>query len=150
MCVAARPYGGDRMAISIDRFASLLNGPSPAVLTTYRKDGTAITSPVWFRFIDDGFEVIIAEDDVKLRHLAARPQCSLVVFEAVPPFRGVRVDGEPTLRRDKVTEARRAIATRYLGRERGERFTAERGPAAVLRLPVESARSWDLEAILPG
>ena len=136
--------------MNADRFATLLHGPSPAVLTTYRKDGTAATSPVWFRFIDDGLEVVIAGDDVKLRHLAARPQCSLVVFEAVPPVRGIGVDGKPTLRRDRVTEARRAIATRYLGRERGERFTAERGPGVVLWLPVESARVWDLKAILPA
>jgi len=28
---------------------SLLDGPSPAVLTTYRQDGSAVASPVWFR-----------------------------------------------------------------------------------------------------
>ena len=37
-------------------FASLVEGPSPAVLTTYRSDGTAATSPVWFRFRGDAFE----------------------------------------------------------------------------------------------
>ena len=63
------------------------------MLTTYRADGTAVTSPVWFRYCHACFEVVIAENDVKLRHLAAHPQCSLVVFETVPPFRGVRVQG---------------------------------------------------------
>ena len=71
-------------------FDSLLQAPSLTVLTTYRKDGTAVGSPVWFRFQDNTFEVVITQDDVKLRHLAARPECELVVFEAVPPFRGVR------------------------------------------------------------
>ena len=42
-------------------FATLFQAPSPAVLTTYRKDGTAVTSPVWFRFQGDSFEVVIAE-----------------------------------------------------------------------------------------
>jgi hypothetical protein len=51
-------------------FATLFQAPSPAVLTTYRKDGTAVTSPVWFRFRGDTFEVVIAENDVKLHHLA--------------------------------------------------------------------------------
>ena len=50
-------------------FATLFEAPSPAVLTTYRKDGTAVTTPVWFRFRDNTFEVVIAENDVKLRHL---------------------------------------------------------------------------------
>ena len=77
-------------------FASLVEAPSPAVLTTYRSDGTAATSPVWFRFRDEAFEVVIAENDVKLRHLTSRPQCELLVFEAVPPFRGVRVRSDAT------------------------------------------------------
>jgi Pyridoxamine 5'-phosphate oxidase len=39
---------------------SLLDAPSPAVLTTYRKDGSALVSPVWFRWLDGAFEVVIA------------------------------------------------------------------------------------------
>ena len=131
-------------------FASLLDGPSPAVLTTYRKDGTAASSPVWFRFNDGWFEIVIAEGDVKLRHLAARPRCSLVVFEAVPPFRGVRVDDEPILCPDDSSEARQSIAGRYLGQSQGERFVAQRGrPGVLVRLPARHARAWDLAAILP-
>ena len=45
-------------------FATLFQAPLPAVLTTYRKDGTAAASPVWFRFRDNTFEVVIAENDV--------------------------------------------------------------------------------------
>jgi len=132
-------------------FASLLQSPSPAVLTTYRKDGTAVASPVWFRFRDDTFEVVIAEDDLKLRHLAVRPECELVVFETVPPFRGIRVrSDQPMLTRDGAQRARQEIATRYLGEERGKRYATERTSAAVLlRLPAHLAKAWDLAAILP-
>jgi hypothetical protein len=134
----------------VQEFSSLLEAPSPAVLTTYRANGTAATSPVWFRFRDGCFEVVIAENDVKLRHLAAHPQCSLVVFETVPPFRGIRVEDEPELTRHGAVEARRSIAGRYLGRERGERFAAQRATAGVLlRWPARGARAWDLTAILP-
>jgi hypothetical protein len=134
----------------MQELSSLLEAPSPAVLTTYRADGTAVTSPVWFRFRDGYFEVVIAENDVKLRHLAAHPQCSLVVFETVPPFRGVRVQGEPALTRHGADEARRSIAGRYLGREQGERFAAQRATVGVLlRWPAQQARTWDLAAILP-
>ena len=133
-------------------FASLVEAPSPAVLTTYRSDGTAATSPVWFRFRGDAFEVVIAENDVKLRHLANRPQCELLVFEAVPPFRGVRVrSDDPVLLRDGAQEARQDIAARYLGAEDGRRFATERASAAVLlRLPAGDAKTWDLAAILPS
>ena len=109
------PLGRDRDVITV----------LPFLRTTYRKDGTAVVSPVWFRFQDNTFEVVIAQDDVKLRHLAARPQCELVVFgEAVPPFRGVRVRShQPMLDRAGAQQARAEIAARYLGEERGRSST---------------------------
>jgi PPOX class probable F420-dependent enzyme len=136
---------------SLEGLESLLEGPSPAVLTTYRKDGTALVSPVWFRYADEGFEVVVAEGDVKLTHLARDPRAVLVVFEAVPPFRGVEVRGEAVLRHGDVTEARREISSRYLGAEPGERFTARRAamPGVLVRLRPDAVRSWDLRAILP-
>lgn len=128
---------------------SLLDAPSPAVLTTYRSDGTAVSSPVWFRTVDGSLEVVIADGDVKLNHLERRPLCSLLVFETEPPFRGLRVEGEPTLRHRGVSQTRQAIAERYLGLEAGHRFTTSRGPGVVLQMSLDNARSWDLRGILP-
>jgi hypothetical protein len=130
---------------------SLLDGPSPTVLTTYRKDGSALVSPVWFRWSDGAFEVVIAKGDLKLRHLAHDPRCILVVFEAVRPFRGVEARGVGELIECDVSAARVAIAARYLGAEDGARFAAERSsrPGVLLRLASESPRVWDLSGILP-
>ena len=130
---------------------SLIDAPSPAVLTTYRKDGSALTTPVWFRFHDDAFEVVLAEGDVKRKHLARTPRCILVVFEAVPPFRGVEVKGEPELIGKDVTDEREAIAGRYLGADRGRRFAATRRSrlGTLLRLIPDETRVWDLAAVLP-
>ena len=74
---------------------SLLTSPSPATLTLYREGGRAITSPVWFRVDGDWFEIVVAASDRKLDHLRADPRCSLLVFEAVSPFRGVQVITAP-------------------------------------------------------
>ena len=135
---------------SMEGVRSLLEASSPAMLTTYRKDGSALVSPVWFRWHADAFEVVIAEDDIKLRHLAANPECVFVVFESVPPFRGVEVRGTPELIRGDVTAARRGIAGRYLGHEAGERFAAQRQkPGVLLRLHAPEPRVWDLVEILP-
>jgi hypothetical protein len=60
---------------------TLLEAASPAVLTTYRQDGSALVSPVWFRRNDGALEVVIAEGDVKLRHLARDRRCIVVVFD---------------------------------------------------------------------
>ena len=131
--------------------SSLLAGPSPAVLTTYRKDGSALVSPVWFRWHKGAFEVVIAKGDLKLRHLARDPRCTLVVFEAVRPFRGIEVHGTPALIECDVGSARAEIAGRYLGPADGARFAAERDkPGVLLRLGAESPRIWNLAAILPS
>jgi PPOX class probable F420-dependent enzyme len=135
---------------SLDSVRPLLEAPSAAVLTTYRRDGTALVSPVWFRFAGGVFEVVIAEDDIKLVHLNRDPRCSLVVFESVPPFRGMEVRGEPELVWRDVTAVRTAIACRYLGEEAGRRFAEQRSvPGVLLRLVPISPRVWDLSAILP-
>jgi PPOX class probable F420-dependent enzyme len=135
----------------LERVRSLLEAPSPAVLTTYRQDGSALVTPVWFRFEDGAFEVVIATGDVKLRHLARDPRCALVVFEAVRPFRGVEVRGRPELVEGDVTAARLAIAGRYLGASDGRRFAEERRskPGVLLRLVPDDPRVWNLSGILP-
>jgi PPOX class probable F420-dependent enzyme len=137
---------------ALERVRSLLEAPSPAVLTTYREDGSAFVSPVWFRWSDRAFEVVIARGDVKLRHLARDPRCALVVFEAVRPFRGVEVRGVSELVECDVSQMRAAIAGRYLGAADGARYAAGRRskPGVLLRLACDSPRVWDLSAILPA
>ena len=132
------------------------------MLTTYRKDGSALVSPVWFRWHDGAFEVVIAKGDLKLRHAAADPRCALVVFESVRPFRGVEVRGEPETETEPepepelvdcdVTTARAAIASRYLGVADGQRSAAERAskPGVLLRLAADKPRVWELSGILPS
>jgi hypothetical protein len=138
-------------AVSLDDVRSLLDAPSPAALVTYGADGSADVSPVWFRCTDSAFEVVVAADDPKLRRLAIDDRAVLTIFETVPPFRGVKVAGRVTWESDPtlVREAREAIAPRYLGETRGAAFVESRGPGVMIRLPIASARAWDLEAALP-
>lgn len=135
----------------LEAVRSLLEAPSPAALTTYAKDSRAVVTPVWFRWSDGSFEVVIAEGDVKLRNLRRDPRCSLLVFEVVSPFRGIEVSGVAELIEGDVSQARAAIAGRYLGSADGARFAAERSsrPGVLLRLATERPRVWDLSAILP-
>ena len=138
-------------ADEIDGVRSLLEAPSPAVLTTYRMDGTAAVSPVWYRWIDGWFEVVIAKGDPKLLHLARDARCVLVVFETVRPFRGVEVRGECVLVECDVTAMRAAIGGRYLGKRDGASIAAQRRskPGVILRIAGDNMRSWDLSALLP-
>ena len=138
--------------MSLDDVRSLLDAPSPAALVTYGADGSADVSPVWFRCTDSAFEVVVAADDPKLPRLAIDDRAVLTIFETVPPFRGVKVAGRATRDNDPtvVREAREAIAPRYLGETGGAAFVESRGPGVLIRLPIVSARAWDLEGALPS
>jgi PPOX class probable F420-dependent enzyme len=138
-------------AAELDAVRTLLIGATPAVLTTTRAAGSAATSPVWFHWSGDAFELVVVEGDPKLSHLRRDPRCALVVFEAVPPFRGVEVRGDAELLTAGVADVRRAIADRYLGGELARRFLDARAsvPGVRVRLPADRARTWDLRGILP-
>ena len=110
-----------------------------------------LLSPVWYRVNEEMFEVVMAVTDRKLEHLRADPRCVLLIFETVPPFRGVQVRGRANLDVDSGAAARLAIASRYLGQVRGRRYadTAQRPPGVIVRLPLEDARAWNLTAARP-
>jgi PPOX class probable F420-dependent enzyme len=134
--------------MSLDAVRSLLEAPSAAVLTTTRKDGSALTSPVWYRWPGGHtFEIVIAAGDVKLQHLGRDPRCSLVIFEAIPPFRGVEVRGAATLTPGDMAGIRRSIAGRYLGSdELGARYAVDRAakPGVLVQLNSNQPRVWNL------
>jgi hypothetical protein len=128
----------------------LLEAPSAAVLAVYRANGTVLMSPVWFRADDEWIEVVIAEGDAKLERLRVDPRGVFMAFETTPPFRGLRVEAEATLSAEGVRAARLAIASRYLGAQKGQQYVEQRTkPGVVVRLPLSSARTWDLQPILP-
>ena len=78
--------------------------------------------------------------------------CVLVVFEAVPPFRGVEARGTPELIHRDVTSERATLAGRYLGEDGSRAFAVGRKakPGVLLRLAPDNPRVWDLSAILPA
>jgi PPOX class probable F420-dependent enzyme len=127
---------------------TLLEGPSPAVLATYRKDGTANLSPVWFRYGGSYFEVVIADGDVKLKHISRDPRVTLLIFESTPPFRGVQVSDMAEVTHEGLDEVRRSITSRYLDDDSSTSFTEKRrGNGAVIRIPSRAAKTWDLAPI---
>ena len=108
-------------------------------------------TPVWFRADDTSVEVVVAEGDAKLQRLRVDRRCVFVAFENAPPFRGLRIEADATLSAGGVAEARLAIASRYLRADAGRGYVQQRTkPGAVVRLPIASARAWDLRAILPS
>jgi hypothetical protein len=105
-------------------------------------------SPVWFRYTDEAFEVVVARTDIKLQHLTRDPRAVLMIFETIAPFRGVKVRADVELDESHVEDVRRSISSRYLGPETANAFVAERGEGVVARLSASAAKVWDLSGIL--
>jgi PPOX class probable F420-dependent enzyme len=121
----------------------LLELPLVAVLATYRLDGGALLSPVWHRWRDDGFDVVVGPNDIKLRHLRRDPRASVLVYEHQPPYRGLEARGEASLLPDGGAEALASMAVRYLGPDDGPAYAATAGGGVLVRLEPTQIRGWD-------
>ena len=67
------------------------------MLATYRRDGSVLLSPVWHEWRDGGFDVVTGGKDVKIGRLRRDLRANIVVYEHVPPYRGIEVRGEARL-----------------------------------------------------
>jgi PPOX class probable F420-dependent enzyme len=121
----------------------LLEQPLVAVLATYRMDGGVLLSPVWHRWRDGGFDVVVGPDDVKLKHLRRDPRASVLVYEHQPPYRGLEARGEASLDPEAGTEALASMAVRYLGPEDGPAYAASAADSVLVRLEPAQLRGWD-------
>jgi PPOX class probable F420-dependent enzyme len=142
---------GMRRNLRIEDLGDLLDGPAAAVLATYRGDGSALLSPVWFRWVGTAFEITLAAGDHKIRQIERDPRVVLTVFEPKPPFRGLELRCSAQMHREGVFEARRNIASKYVGVERGLAFAEKSGDTGfVLRLEPGEVRAWDFADRFPA
>jgi PPOX class probable F420-dependent enzyme len=133
-----------RKNLAVADLGDLVEQPLVAVLATRRQNGDVLLSPVWHEWRDGGFNVVTARDDVKARHLRRDPRASIVVFEHVPPYRGVELRTTARLLEGQASEPLHRIAVRYLGATEGEAWAAA-GAAddVVIRLEPGRLRAWD-------
>jgi PPOX class probable F420-dependent enzyme len=119
----------------------LLERPLVAVLATRRADGGVLLSPVWHQWRDGGFDVVTTPDDVKVEHLRRDPRANIVVYEHVPPYRGIEVRCEARL--EDAGDTARRIAIRYLGERDGATYADSAGDETLIRLEPGRLRAWD-------
>jgi PPOX class probable F420-dependent enzyme len=126
-----------------EHLADLLEQPLVAVLATYRKAGGVLLSPVWHRWHEGGFDVVVYSGDIKLQHLRRDPRASIVVYEHEPPYRGLEVRGEARVSSEGAAEAIASMAVRYLGPEDGPAYAATVTDSMLVRLQPDHTRGWD-------
>src|SRR5215472_17835110 len=132
-----------RKDLTMDDLGDLVELRFLAVLATYRRDGTALLSPVWHEWRDGGFQVVTGSNDVKAAHLRRDPRASIVVCEHIPPYRGVEVRCDARLATEGAADAVTRIASRYLGREAGAAYAESGGDDLIIRLEPGDLRAWD-------
>jgi PPOX class probable F420-dependent enzyme len=134
-----------RTNLELTDLGTFLDEPRIAVLATLRKDGSVQLSPVWHEWRDGGFNVWVAVDDVKAKHLRRDPRATIVVAGSEPPLKGVELRCEARLIEEEgVIETGARIAARYVGRVEGARFAGTlAGQSVVVRLEPGELRVWD-------
>ena len=130
-----------RKHLKPEDLGDLLERPIVAVLATFRADGRVLLSPVWHRWRDGGFDVVTGANDVKVRQLRRDPRAGIVVYEQVPPYRGIEVRADARL--EDAGDAARSFAIRYLGERDGAAYVESSGDDTLIRLEPGVLRAWD-------
>ena len=96
-----------------------------AVLAIERTDKAPLCAPVWYRYVNDSFQVSMEGDSAKSLLLQRAGRASICIQDESPPYKYVTAEGHVTVealggqtRYELVLE----LASRYLGDEDGVRY----------------------------
>jgi PPOX class probable F420-dependent enzyme len=133
-----------RTGLTIEDLGGFLDEPHVAVLATLRPDGSVLLSPIWYEWRDAGFNLWVAKDNAKTKHLQRDPRATIVVSESEAPLRGVELRGTVRFIDQDVTLTARRIAARYIGEADAATDTeALQGADVIVRIEPGHLRIWD-------
>jgi PPOX class probable F420-dependent enzyme len=109
---------------------TLLDLPAFASLATLLPDGTPQLTVMWYRRVGDDLHMITPAGTRKARNLAKDGRAAVVVNDPENGYRYVEMRGRIELQRDPeaIRDALFRIASRYIGAERADAYTAARDP----------------------
>jgi PPOX class probable F420-dependent enzyme len=138
-------YGAPvRTNLTVEDLGDLLDRSLVAVLATLRIDGTVLLSPVYHEWRDGGFNLWVAQQNIKARHLRRDPRATILVAESDPPLRAVEVRGRARFIEHGVSETALRIVNRYADQEESAAEVEALGGAAVIvRIEPGHIRAWD-------
>ncbi len=105
-------------------------------------DGRPLVAPIWF-IVEDGCLVFnTGKDTVKGRALARDPRAAICVDLEEPPYAFVQVQGEAELSEDpgELLRTATAIAARYMGQDRADKFGKRNGVPGELVVRLRPAK----------
>ncbi len=91
-----------------------LEGHSYARLTTFRRDGRAVSTPVWFAILDDRLHIFTDKESGKVKRIRNNPQVTLTPSDFRGRSRGGTVRAAARIMDDAEFEsADRALQEKY-------------------------------------
>ena len=121
-----------------DRQRKFVLKPRIATLASLRGDGSPHTSPVWFRFEDGVFKVLVDRGSQKHRNVERDPRVELCIDDRErPPYHTVIVRGRARVEPSPGPEWRKALAVHYLGEEMGAAYVQQNGGGEGMMLVIE-------------
>jgi PPOX class probable F420-dependent enzyme len=117
-----------------------------ARLATLSRDGAPQLTVMWYRRAGDTLRMVCGPEAAKARNIRRDPRVAVVVEHPDDPYRYFQFQGRAELLDDLAAGSAegRALAHRYLGRERGDAYfdTVEHEPTLVLVVEVEHLTSF--------
>jgi len=115
-----------------------------ARLASTRRDGSPHVSPVWYRYEDGAFLVLVDRGSRKHRNIERDARVVLCIDDERAPYHTVLVRGRASVEPAPGPVWRLALAVHYLGDENGRRYveTTDGSNGVLLRIAVESVTGW--------
>lgn len=113
-------------------------------LGTVRRDGAPHVAPVWYRYEDDDFLVLIDRGSQKHRNIEHDDRVAFCIDDDRPPYHTVLVRGRARMEAEPEAAWRLALAVHYLGQDGGRRYIEQsyNSDGVLLRIVVESIAGW--------
>lgn len=110
-CYRVPPLGLELFGMHLE---SLINAEY-LDLSTFRKSGVEVSTPVWAAFLDDSFYIFTEADSGKVKRLRNSPRARLATCTADGKVTGARFDAEAYIVEDsqEISRAYRALHEKY-------------------------------------
>jgi PPOX class probable F420-dependent enzyme len=129
-----------------DELRAFLERPLLGVVCALRRDGSPHPVPVWYRYDGQGVRIWTEERRAWVRNAKRDPRVAFVVAEMEPPYAGVIIRGEASVRTrgDDATAAEiRAITRRYIPADEVEEYVARwPGLHTIVTIHPSAVNSW--------
>ena len=123
-----------------ERAKALLAEPRICVLATTGPGDTPHAMPMWYLYQNDELLLQMAPGSQKHKNVERTGKATVVVDQREPPYYAVMVKGDADVLPDTSAAQRLAMATRYLGAERGKRYIDSYGGDDVVTIRVRPTR----------